>query len=678
MCVADSNINPTTFGLNTGVTNPINFGLPEIRIGGFSTSHVLGGNESWPLYTTPNQTLEFIDNATYIAGKHNLSFGAEFRTGSTDNIRNTFGSGEVRFSGLEQFTTGDVRNSTSNSVFVGDSHRIVSQKSLGAFVQDNWRVTSKLTVNAGLRYDLSLPIHEEHNLLSNFDPTVGLVQVGRQLSKPYNTDYNNFAPRLSVAFDPSGKGTTVFRAGGGIIYEIPHISVYIGQSNTNANGLALNPTGVTGAPTGSGGGTIAAATVTPDASVLSANWKSGAPLFGNLSVSNLTCSDPTISGNACPVFGTAKNLVTPYVINWNFNVEHMLWQNAAMTLAYVGNKGNKLYSIRDINQNIYANDQGVIGGGSPDEQTGRPFYSRFPTLSNIYQLGNGDDSIYHGLQVTLRQRTTKGLYFVAGYTWSHAIDDSDSNRQFNIQNSYDPAAERSNSQSDIRHRFTFASTYELPSRSGFGQWLQGWSLNGIFTAQGGSPIFFYDSFDDISGTGELNDHWNIFGDPSNVHWSKTIAPNSLGPIPYYMFTQDSSGNVVGNSACIASANGSQVLLNQLLSFGCYAGPGYVIAPPAPGGFGNMRRNVVYGPNFVNLDFSVIKRFKFGERVVFEARGEVFNILNHPNFADVDHDLSDATSYTLGHAQFTPDVAASNPVIGSGGSRHIQIGAKILW
>ena len=205
-------------------------------------------------------------------------------------------------------------------MFVGSSHRVVSQKSFGLFVQDNWRLSPRLTVNAGLRYDLSLPIHEQHDLLSNFDPTVGLVQVGKQISKPYNTDYNNFAPRFSVAFDPRGTGKTIFRAGGGIIYEIPHISVYIGQNNTNASGLALNPTGVTGAPTGAGGGTIAAATISPDPSMMSANWASGAPVFGDLSISNLACSDPTVTGNACPVFGTAKNLVTPYVINWNFNL----------------------------------------------------------------------------------------------------------------------------------------------------------------------------------------------------------------------------------------------------------------------------------------------------------------------------------------------------------------------
>jgi hypothetical protein len=659
--VADHSMNPTTFGLNTGVIDPANFGLPEIRISGF-TQHTLGGNESWPLYTTPNQTLQFNDTASYVAGKHNLRFGGEFRTGSTDNTRNTFGSGEIRFASLDDFVTGNIRS--GNFVFVGNDHRVVSQKSIGLFVQDDWRVTPKLTINAGLRYDLSLPIHEQNNLLSNFDPALGLVQVGKQIGQPYNTDYHNFAPRFALAFDPLGNGKTVLRAGTGIIYEIPHISVYIGQNSANAIGLGGNPTGVPGAPTGPGGGTIVATTISPDPGTMSANWQTGAPVFGDLSPSNAICS----YDSPCPVLGTVHNLTTPYVINWNLNIEQVLWRSASTTIAYVGNKGNKLYSLRDINQNIYANDtQG-------DEQSGRPFVNQFPSLSNIYQLGNGDSSIYHGLQVTVRQRTSNGLYFVAGYTLAHSVDDADSNRQYNIQNSYDPAAERSNSSDDIRHRFTFATTYAMPSRPGFGQLLQGWRLNGIFTAQTGSPIFFYDSSNDISGTGEFNDHWNITGSPSNIHWSPTV------PIPFIdpsTFSTDSSGNVTGNGQCINATGGSSsAAAQQLLSYGCYVSGSTALTPPAPGTFGNMKRNIVYGPAFVNLDFSVIKTFKFGERFRLEARGEVFNILNHPNFADPDHDLSDGP--TLGLAQYTPDVYASNPVIGSGGSRHIQIGAKILW
>lgn len=188
-----------------------------------------------------------------------------------------------------------------------------------------------------------------------------------------------------------------------------------------------------------------------------------------------------------PIFGVNKDIRTPYVINWNFNLERALWSNATTTIAYVGNKGNKLYSIRDINQNVYAND--VLG----DEMSGRPFVNKFPYLSFIDMLGNQDSSIYHGLQVTVRQRTNHGVYFVAGYTYAHAIDTSSGNRALDIQDSYNPAVERGNSSFDIRHRFTFAVTYDLPSRKGYKQMLEGWRMNSIFTAQTGAPLLFYDS-----------------------------------------------------------------------------------------------------------------------------------------------------------------------------------------
>ncbi|HUK25197.1 MAG TPA: TonB-dependent receptor [Terriglobales bacterium] len=657
--VADNNINPATFGVNTGVTNPVDFGLPEIRIGDFS-SHTIGGNGSWPLYTTPNQTLQISETANLIKNRHNLRFGGEFRTGSTDNVRDTYGAGYIRFDSLEDFAAGDP---DYGYVAVGNSHRYVTQKSFGLFVQDDWRVRPRLTVTAGLRYDLTFPIKERHDLLANFDPTLGMVQVGKQISSPYDTDYNNFAPRLGFAFDPRGNGKTVVRAGIGVIYEIPHISVFIGQNSTEAQGLALIPTGLMlsgpGGVTVPSPGNIDATTRSFfDSDQLAANWQAGGPIFGDLSQPGQCAYDPDNGVyNPCPVFGVNRNIRTPYVINWNFNIEQALWKNAAITAAYVGNKGDKLYSIRDINQNIYANDF------EGDEQSGRPFVNQFPYLSYIDMLGNSDDSIYHGLQVTVRQNTSHGLYFVAGYTYAHAIDTSSGNREFLIQNSYDPAAEVGNSDTDIRHRFTLATTYELPSRPGHAQMLEGWRVNSILTAQTGMPIFFFDDYYDISGTGEFNDRWNFFGDPSKVHWSPST------PLPYYAYP-DNGGE--SNPACDAVA--SQEVLNYA---GCFAGPGWVIAPQEFGQFGNMPRNMISGPGYFDMDFSVIKTFQFGERFKLEMRGEFFNVLNHPNFAGVDGDLSDG-GISTGEAGYTPDVWASNPVVGSGGSRHIQLGAKIIW
>jgi hypothetical protein len=661
--VADHNLDPASVGVPTGVMNPRDFGLPEIRISGF-TSHTIGGNGSWPLLTTPNQTLQFTDSATYVRGKHFLRFGGEVRTGSTDNVRDTYGPGYARFdssgpedSPLENFVFGFP---DYGYVAVGDSHRYVTQTSFGAFVQDAWRMRPNFTLNMGIRYDVTFPIHERHDQLANFDPTRGMVQVGQQISSPYNTDYKNFAPRIGFAWDLFGNGKTVLRAGGGIIYEIPHMSVFIGQNNTEAQGLALIPTGlpltdINGNPIPSPG-TITATTRT-FLDDLATNWQAGGPIFGNLSPSAVACS--YIEGgayNPCPIFGVNHNIKTPYVTNWNFNLERTLWPDAGLTVAYVGTKGNRLYSVRDINQNVYANDS------EGDEQSGRPFLNQFPYLSFIDMLGNGDNSIYHSLQVTLKQRTHKGLYFVAGYTWAHSIDDSSTNRSFDIQDSNNPAAERGNSDHDIRNRFTLAATYQFPSKPGYGQWLKGWGLNSIVTAETGEPLFFYDDVDDISFTQEYTDRWNFTGNPRDLRWSKST------PMAWYP-------DGTTNPACLATAT-TQGLLDNLAYYGCYQQGSAIMTPPADGTFGNMGRNIARGPAYVDWDFSVIKTFKWYERLSLEARAEFFDILNHPNFCGIDTDLADET--TVGLANYTTDVCASNPVVGSGGARHIQFGLKFIW
>lgn len=642
----DHTVNATEYGLNTGVTNPLDFGMPEIRISGFM-SHTLGGNVDYPLLTTPNQTYIFSDNASLLKGKHNIRFGGEFRTGSTDNTRDDYGPGEVRFSSLDDFVTG---NASRGYAWIGDSRREVSQQTFGLYGQDSWHTTRNLTISYGLRYDVTFPIKEKHNLLGNFDSNVGLVQLGKQISTPYDTDWNNVSPRLAFVYDVGGNGRTVVRIGGGMIYEVPHISVFIGQSGAEAEGLGAIPTGAAGVAPGNGD--IRATFIQLSGDTTTTNWQSGGPVFGNLDPAQLSCSYDA----PCPVLGVNRNIVVPYVFNWNANVQQALWRNAALTVAYVGNKGTKLYSIRDVNQNNYADDT------EGDEQSGRPYVNQFPFLSFVDMLGNGDSSIYQGLQVTLKQDMMHGLFFVAGYTWAHSIDYSSSNRGYTIQNSLNPAAERGNSDFDIQNRFTIAGTYALPGKPGFAQMMKGWRFNSIVTAQSGEPILVHDTYDDISYTGSFNDRWDLAGNPHNIHWLKS------GSLPFF-----SDGTT--NPACVA-ADPVGVDSGQLAYYGCYAGPGWVITPPEDGNFGNMGRNVVRGPDFVNFDASISKTFNFGSRMNLEIRGEVFNIFNHPNFAGVDGDVSDTSSF--GSAQYTPDVFASNPVVGSGGSRHTQIGAKFTW
>lgn len=280
----DHTVNPTSYGINTGVTNPLDFGMPEIRIAGF-VNHTLGGNLDYPLLTTPNQTWIVSDNANYLVGKHTLRFGGEYRVGGSDYTRDDYGPGEVQFSDLPSFTTGDARRGYA---WIGDSRRLVSQKTFGLYLQDNWRATDKLIVSMGVRYDVSFPITEQHDLLGNFDANLGLVQVGKQISRPYNTDWNNIAPRFSVIYDLYGNGRTILRAGGGVISEVPHLSVFVGQSGAEAEGLGVIPTGAAGVTPG--GGTIRASFLQLSGSTITTNWQAGGPVFGNLDPSALSCS----------------------------------------------------------------------------------------------------------------------------------------------------------------------------------------------------------------------------------------------------------------------------------------------------------------------------------------------------------------------------------------------------
>ena len=291
----------------------------------------------------------------------------------------------------------------------------------------------------------------------------------------------------------------------------------------------------------------------------------------------------------------------------------------------------------------------------------------FPWIGFLQFLGNRPSSNYNSLQVTLTKRYSHGLYLLAGYTYGHAIDTATSNLAGVPPDSNNYNAERGNGDYDLRHRFTLSMTYDLPSIKTKGQLLEGWQATSIVNVQSGEPYTLGDFSNDISFTGEFNDRWNFTGNPGDIHWS------SKTPIPFFDFSDDAHSN----PACLAQATANGTVDN-LLFYGCYQQGSAVITPPADTTQGNMGRNLFRGPRFVNWDMSLSKMWKFKERVSLQLRGEVFNILNHANFDVFTMNTDLGVPDNIGTVVFTPDVAASNPVIGSGGSRHIQLGAKIIW
>ena len=693
----DHNVNPTTYGLNTGVTDSRLFGFPRISPGG--EFNYMGGNSSWPLETTPSATDSFSDTAVYTHGKHSIRFGGSFRYGNVDYFRAGYGRGRVDFRHLPDFFDGNVRRWR---FLYGDPGRNVSQKSFGLFAQDDFRIRPNVTLNLGLRYDVTDPIKDSRNLLANYVPSLngqpgGIVQVGQGISSPYPTNYNNLSPRVGVAWDVFGTGKTVLRSGFGIIFEQPSIRTFM----FNGGGLNLNPSGV---PYVDANGNL----IQPKGSITSflrvssdgtlINWSPSGPIFPTAAGNQCSLFDEQGNANQCSIFGVDQHLKTPYVMNWNFNLQQELTKSTVLQVAYVANRGVRLYSITDINQVNYANDDGSEAVGRPLNTncpvsegglgTGGPC---FPYIGFLNYLSNRSSSNYNSLQATLTKRYSHGLYLLAGYTWAHAIDLATSNLAGVPPDSNNYNAERGNGDYDIRHRFTLSVTYDLPSIKTKGQMLEGWQATSIVNLQTGEPYTLGDFGNDISGTGELNDRWNMTGPVSNIRWSpKTSIPfinPDADPPP---FNTDVDGNVTSGATpaaqlCVsqAFATGGQAAANELggpngIDVGCYVSGNTVITPPAPGAQGNMGRNIFRGPAFANWDFSLSKVWKLNERTKLQFRGEVFNILNHANFNVFTMNTDLSVPSTVGTVVFTPDVASSNPVIGSGGSRHIQLGVKVIW
>jgi hypothetical protein len=684
----DLNTPASAYGLDTGVSGPYTGGLPRI---GFAGAFIPGlGGFKWPKLQGPDSITQFIDHVSYTAGKHAFKFGGELHRNGVSG--GAFGNarGSITFVGGNAIapTATNLNGSTAledffaglplkASVQTGNPTRQIHNWAYAGFFQDDWRATKNLTINYGLRYEFSSILTDAHNQLGNFDPNspTGLIQVGiNGVSNPYNPDHKNFGPRMGFAWDVTGKGTTVLRGGGGLIYETVNWESLLAFNNSF--GLSNVPTGAIISGTGTAnpvtaGGTITAGNLAIGPAVIP-QWDSTTkPLYGNVSGSTINC-DPGPGGSGpCPIMSVVRDLTTPYVWNWTLNVQHAFAPNLTLEVAYVGNHGANLVGIRDANQET----------PGTDSQATRPFNAKFPYLSNIFQMGNFYRSNYNGLQATLTSRNYHGLNLVAGYTYSHALDDVSANWDFGAgyglpQNSNNVAAEYGNSDFDVRHRLTLSLTYALPGKQGYGQMLQGWEINSIATIA--SPQYWgpIDLTTDISGLGGLPvsppqatpQRWDFFGDPNDFKSGPT-------PIPHYTV-----GNFPAACTTEAAAIGATSTLD---TWGCYAKGNSIMIPPPQGQFGTMRRNIFPDSGFRNLDFSLAKNWHFGERLHAQFRAEFFNILNHPNFANPyggqnGFGLNDPGAANFGCGCATPDIAAANPAVGSGGPRSVQLGLKLAF
>ena len=689
----------STYGMNTGVTDPQLRGFPLVIISNFDGS--AGGGPKSPRNFGPGNDYDVVDHVSWLHGKHAFKFGGEILYLRTffDQIPN--GRGTFTFSGspnvipngtaywngtvagipnagitdLEAYLAGLPDAGTGGAILQGSPARTYTQWDFSGFFEDSYRVTSKVTINAGLRYEYFTPIQEIHNLIGNWDPTLGMEQVGLNgLKSAYNAYPKDISPRLGVAWDISGKGTTVIRAGGGIYYDNPASAQFIALQGTlpggqigidaiptgsllyDKNGNLLNG-GKPIAPNGSGMSTQA---VNFDGGAL--NWvlNGTTPIFPTAPALACAPKGAVATAGPCSIFATSKNLPSPEIFSWNLGVQHSLTSNMSLDVNYIGNHGSRLPGVSDLNQPIGA-------GQGPNGSKNLPLAASYPYLQYIDFMTNTEFSNYNGMEVTLTARNFHGLSFLAGYDLSKALTEEPGTGYglASPQNNLNPRADYGPTNFDVRHHFSFTPSYTIPSRKAPLQLLEGWSIQSAILMTTGLP-WNASTKKNLSGSTEQKDRWDFFGNPSD------FTQNS-NPIPFYPGSDVAAMTMP--AACTTAANSINTAGTSLVKYGCYMQGSSVLIAPAPNTFGTATRNMFRGPNYIDWDFSLFKNIRLGERLNAQFRWEAYNIINHTILYQGN---TNPNGSGFGCACETPDQAQTNPVLGLGGARNMQFGLKLMF
>jgi len=651
---ADQNFHPSSIGLNTG-TGPADAGLPIILVSGVAQ---LGATSSVPRHRVDSNS-QVIDNFSWKINKHALKFGVDFHRTSVQQYFDKYFRGRLKFASVSDFLTGNVG---SGFQYFGDSTRHTFENNFGFYVQDGFRITPRLTLNYGMRWDYFGVVGEKNNLLSNItsiSPAAGtgtftLTQVGQPgLSKLYNPDKKDFAPRLSLAWDMTGKGKTVIRAGYGMFFDsfsqdmvlghLPYAPFFDpGPAYNNIGPAAILSTGVVG-------GTIIA----------------GSPVYAPTT----TCTFE------CDVFGFDRKIKTPYMENYNLNIQQQITSKAVVQLSYVGSQGHRLWRFFDLGQPSTAaiNAADLACNCTNDFSiAARPLAGNPYGAFYVLQENSSGKSNYNSLQASFRVNGWHGVTSIVNYAWSKSLDNSSDGEDFEPNaaqpnDSTQPNLEYGPSNFNLPHRFTWIFGYDLPHLGGRLQKLKnGWGMNSSATLQSGQPFQFnYNFQDDFSGSGNAFDR-----------------PDVVGPIVYH--PHDPSNYIDLTAFAIPCT----------ITPAAQAAPSGLATDCVPGTrhFGNLGRNALHGPTFKQWDLAIYKNLAITERVKMQVRAEFFNMLNHPNFANpfLPAFIADpgfngfkaSGNREVGQAGYpitaTGDVGIGNPFLGGGGPRGIQLAAKFTF
>jgi Carboxypeptidase regulatory-like domain len=586
-------LSPDSLGLGYNSSSAIGAGTPFFNLSGYSPA---GGAITGPRDSAQN-TFEFTDSVSWFHGKHSFKLGGDFRRTQINALQaiapNAFYVFSSSLPTSDAFANLLLGKPVTFYQGIGAFNRGLRNWGTAAFAQDEWRISQRLTINYGLRWEIINPNTEIHNRLSTFVPgeqstvfpnappgilAVGDPRVSAGIAPNY---YKAFMPRVGLAFDPTGRGLWSIRAAYGIFYD----------PFSNGANLAIQ------------------------APLSSVPWGQ----FYQIAGANVPFTNP-YGGNPLPPKNTFLLPTTtvvldnaarpPYAQDWNLSIQRSLRKDYLLEVRYVGTKGTRLPRNVDANPAVYG------PGATSSNADRRRLYAdcTSPTapcgLATVAKLMYGTNSTYEAGQISLSHRYASNISFNVSYWFSKSLDYLSSmtlagassqtlaGENDLAQNPFDLRAEHGPSLFDAKNRFVASGSWELPfgrNRRGFsGALIHGWQLNLVGTANSGTPFTVYDSA-------------NVSLQPSNP------------PITGYFASRPDA---------ISDPNAGPHTLNQWVSRSAFARLNPVTQA---GQFGDAGRNTVRGPAFADFDVSAMKNFRVTEATTLQFRAESFNVANHPNF-----------------------------------------------
>ena len=573
---ATSGLTNSAYGIDVPNSNPLAVGLPSIGITGFSGL----GDSQQPFVQRNNDVYQLTNDFSWLRGRHSLKFGLDFRSErmfiafiNRPNGDFTF-TGAITGNSMADFLLGypaQFRYTTQQAVQEGTG------RTYAAYVQDEFRYSDRLTLNVGLRYELATPFVEVENRIVVIDPTrkstvqplapQGLLYPG-DAGIPdggYATDRNNIAPRIAFAYDPTGKGRTSIRGAWGIFYD-----ALAGQGDLFQSGVLAPP-------------------FTP---LVELNATRANPILRFANPRAAQTGGATLFPANLTIIGWGPTFDTPSAQHFNLTVQQQFGNNLGVELGYVGSRGKNLPMFFEVNPIV-----------TP------PSTRKYPAFALLRPTLTEAESWYDSFQASARMRATRGITFLASYTYGDARDHISG---LNIGGESRPvlpitlgdegsleaalAQEKGPALFDVRHRFVFSFGAELPKlqdRSPATRaFLGGWQLNGIFQAETGFPFTVTDAVLNLAG---LTNRPDMTCDPNDG--APHGIPTASNPAAKWFRTECFTRRAAANT----------------------------------GGLSSQPRNAVRGPGFNRTDLSIFKNFSFSGRKQLQIRIEGFNIFDQARF-----------------------------------------------